>query len=395
LEYLCNSKPGQSRSKSGDNMKAAYAENEQGGSTPLGLSSSVVRAGPNHGAARISMTEVDESGKAETTGPAPARRAPEANRPNLGSLGAEDLVTQHRLAPQRSLRSRVNGNPLVMIAILARPKEPTLSLYLDCIEALDYPKSRIVLYIRVNNNTDNSEQILREWVSRVGHTYYKVEFDANYIPDRVDQNREHESNAIRFSVRSRIRNESMRRARELGCDFYFVADVDNFIRPATLRELIALDLPIAAPLLRSIAPGRFYSNYHAEIDSLGYYQECDQYFWILNRYIRGIIEVPVVNCTYLVRADVIPELTYEDASGRHEYVVFSERARKAGIPQYLDNRQIYGYITHAESDEQHVSGGIEQARAFLRDVDGRSGPEHKSPISKANSETGAVASHSS
>ena len=74
----------------------------------------------------------------------------------------------------------------------------------------------------------------------------------------------------------------------------------------------------------------------------------------------------MVHCTYLVRADVIPELTYEDASGRHEYVVFSDSARKAGIPQYFDNRQVYGYITFGEDDEQHVSGGIEQARAAAR-----------------------------
>jgi glycosyltransferase involved in cell wall biosynthesis len=371
LEYLHNSKADGSRSKSGDNVEAAYRENK----TPTGLNS-CHRAVPNHGAVTIGTTKEDQRGKTETTvlGATPARRTLEAtpNRPNLGSLGAEDLVTQHKLVPRRSLHSRVNGNPLVMIAILAEQKEATLPLYLDCIEALDYPKSRIVLYIRTNNNTDNTEQILREWVSRVGHTYNKVEFDADDVPGRVDQYREHEFAAIRFSVSAQIRNESMRRARELRCDFYFVADVNNFIRPATLRELIALDLPIAAPLLRSIAPGRFYSNYHAEIDSVGYYQDCDQYFWILNRYVRGIIEVPVVHCTYLVRSDVIPELTYEDASGRHDYVVFSDSARKAGIPQYLDNRQIYGYIRYGESDEQHVSGDIEQARALLRDVDGPS-----------------------
>jgi glycosyltransferase involved in cell wall biosynthesis len=306
-----------------------------------------------------------------------AQAIPVTNPPNLGSFGAEDLITQHKLEPQRSLHSRVNDNPLVMIAILAKQKEPTLPLYLECIEALDYPKSRIVLYIRTDDDTENTEKILRDWLSRVGHIYYKVEFDANNVRDRADWYGEHEWNAIRFSVLGRIRNESMRRARELECDFYFVADVDNFIRPATLRELIALDLPIVAPLLRSIAPGRFYSNYHAEIDPNGYYQDCDQYLWILNRYIRGIIEVPVVHCTYLVRSDVIPKLTYEDASGRHEYVVFSDGAREAGIPQYLDNRQIYGYITFGENDEQHVSGGVEQARALLSDVEARSRPEHK------------------
>ena len=291
---------------------------------------------------------------------------PAAKPPDLGSFGAEDMIKQHALVPQRSLRSRVKDPTRVMVAILAKQKESALPLYLECIEALDYPKSAIDLYIRTNNNTDNTENILREWVARVGHLYHGVEFDASDVTERVEQYREHEWNVTRFSVLGRIRSESMRRARALGCDFYFVADVDNFIRPATLRELVALDLPIAAPLLRAIDPGRFYSNYHAEIDTAGYYRNCDQYQWILNRHVRGLIEMPVVHCTYLVRADVIPELSYEDASGRHEYVVFSDSARKAGIPQYLDNRQVYGYVTFGEGDDHYMSGGIERARVLLR-----------------------------
>jgi len=144
--------------------------------------------------------------------------------------------------------------------------------------------------------------------------------------------------------------------------------VDNFIRPCTLRELVALNVPIVAPFLRSIDPGAFYSNFHAEVDDRGYYKKNDQYDWVLNRFVRGLVEVPVVHCTYLLRTDVLPELSYEDISGRHEYVVFSESARRAGIPQYLDNRQIYGYITFAEDDvNRHVDQGIEQARAHLHD----------------------------
>jgi Glycosyl transferase family 2 len=293
-----------------------------------------------------------------------ADKLPEPKAPNLGSRGAENMVEQHELVPARALRSRVIDPPAVLMAILAKQKEPALPLYLECIEALEYPKSAIVLYIRTNNNTDRTEQILRDWVARVGHLYAGVEFDASDVAERVEQFREHEWNATRFRVLGQIRKISLRRALHLGCDFYFVADVDNFIRPATLRELVTLDLPIAAPLLRSIIPERFYSNYHAEVDAAGYYRDCDQYYWILNRYVRGVIEVPVVRCTCLVRTDVIPELTYEEEGGRHEYVVFCDSARKAGIPQYLDNRQIYGYITFGEDDPQHVAGGIERARSL-------------------------------
>jgi len=285
--------------------------------------------------------------------------------PNLGSLGKEGFIEQHAPGAPRSLRTRLDRPPRVLVAILAKQKEPSLPLYLECIEALDYPKSSIVLYIRTNNNTDRTEQILREWVAQVGHLYADVAFESENVATPVQQFGVHEWNAIRFSVLGRIRNISLRRALEHDCEFYFVADVDNFVRPCTLRELVALNLPIVAPMLRSIGPGKFYSNYHAEIDANGYYMKCDQYQWILNRWIRGVVEMPVVHCTYLIRADVLNDLTYEDATSRFEYVVFSDSARKSGVPQYLDNRQIYGYITFDEGSSYHVAGGIEQARTLL------------------------------
>ena len=155
------------------------------------------------------------------------------NKPNLGSLGAESLTDQLKPVPGRSLRSRVKGPPRILLAILAKQKERAQPLYLECIEALDYPKSSIVLHVRTNNNTDRTERILREWVEKVGHLYAAVEFDAANVEEHVEQFREHEWNATRFKVLGRIRNLSPRRALDLGCDFYFVADVDNFVRPAT------------------------------------------------------------------------------------------------------------------------------------------------------------------
>src|SRR5262249_21771694 len=163
----------------------------------------------------------------------------------------EGFIEQHALAPQRSLRSRIGHARRVLLAILAKQKAAALPLYLDCIEALDYPKSSIVLHIRTNNNTDRTEEILRDWVARVGHLYAAVEFDAADVPARVEEFREHEWNATRFRVLGEIREASLRRARERDCEFYFVADVDNFLRRATLRDLVALNLPIVAPLLRS------------------------------------------------------------------------------------------------------------------------------------------------
>ncbi len=265
--------------------------------------------------------------------------------------GGEEVRARCALQPARGLRSRLNAYPRVLVAILAKQKEEALALYLRCIEGLDYPKSSIVLYVRTNNNTDRTEQILRDWIARIGAAYGGVEFDAAPVEEPVESFGQHEWNSTRFRVLGNIRNASLAKTSDHGCDFYFVCDVDNFIRPCTLRELVALKLPIVAPLLRVTNPHGYYANFFAETDPNGYYGNCDQYRWLLQQRVRGVFEVPLVHCTYLVRADVIPQLSYLDGSDRYEFVVFSDTARKAGIQQYIDNRQLYGYITFdANSD---------------------------------------------
>ena len=104
----------------------------------------------------------------------------------LGSAAMPGFVEQHTLTPPRALRSRLGEpTPKVLLAILAKQKEPMLPLYLDCIDALDYPKSAIHIYIRTNNNTDATERLLREWVERAGAAYASVEFDASDVSEQV------------------------------------------------------------------------------------------------------------------------------------------------------------------------------------------------------------------
>jgi protein YibB len=312
---------------------------------------------------------------------APAEQdAPQADTPpmpDLGSFGAEDFETQHPLRPARDLHALVDPYPRVLIAILAKQKERPLPLFLSCIEGLDYPKSSIFLYVRTNNNTDRTEHILREWVERVGPSYAGVEFDAEPVEAPVEQFPPHEWNSTRFRVLGHIRNISLQKTLEHGCDFYFVCDTDNFIRSCTLKELVTLNLPIVAPFLRVTNPTHTYSNFFAKTDAAGFYAGCDEYQWITHRWVRGVAEVPVIHCTYLVRSDVVPELHYLDGSDDWEFAVFCKSAREAGIPQYLDNRQVYGYITfdpESNAAKVNVAGGVSDqigfARAELEAVDG-------------------------
>jgi glycosyltransferase involved in cell wall biosynthesis len=242
--------------------------------------------------------------------------------------------------------------PKVLIAILAKDKAGHLPLFLKCIEALDYPKERLYFHIRTNNNTDCTADLLRSWVERAGKSYAHVELDDRDVPERVQDFADHEWNATRFSVLGRIRQHSMERSLALGCDFYFVADVDNFVRPSTLRALVALNVPIVAPLLKSAdVDNPHYSNFHESVDGNGYFVASERYDRLLNRRPPGLHEVALVHCTYLVRADVIPMLTFDDGSERYEYVIFAHSARSAEIQQILDTREIYGWVTFASNGE--------------------------------------------
>lgn len=238
----------------------------------------------------------------------------------------------------------IKDHPKVLIAILARDKEACLPLYLECIKNLDYPKDRICLYIRTNNNEDRTENILKEFVQVNALDYANIEFDNSEESEELDSHRHHDWNHIRFKVLGKIRNDSLKKTIEYGCDFYFVADCDNFILPHTLNNLLSYKLPIVSPMLAN-DQGSLYSNFHYDVDENGYFKDNPAYTDLFSRTIKGIVDVKVVHCTYLVRSDVIDKLTYDDESGRYEYVIFSDSARKNNIPQYLDNTEKYGMIT--------------------------------------------------
>src|SRR5690349_2825571 len=65
----------------------------------------------------------------------------------------------------------------VTIAILAKDKAHTLPLYLSCIENQTWPKDKTYLYIRTNNNNDETAVILKQWIDQVKDYYAKIYFD--------------------------------------------------------------------------------------------------------------------------------------------------------------------------------------------------------------------------
>lgn len=257
--------------------------------------------------------------------------------------------------------------PNVFLALLVKQKEAVLPLFLESLNNWDYPKENIFIYIRTNNNTDNTKQLLEEWIGKYGSEYRGWSYNSEDVPEKVEKYDIHFWNGERFRVLGKIRQESIKQALLTDCEYYFVVDTDNFLFPETLKELVKLDLPIVAPFLRyAVALGenadtpveaakreghmsRYYSNYHDKVDDFGSIIAEDVYYKILNQEVKGIIECMCVHCTYLIKREYLSELNYLEQSDRWEYMVFSNSARDKGIPQYLDNRTIYGVLTLSEN----------------------------------------------
>jgi hypothetical protein len=257
--------------------------------------------------------------------------------------------------------------PNVFLALLVKQKEAVLPLFLESLNDWDYPKENIFIYIRTNNNTDNTKELLEEWIEEYGDKYKGLIYNSEDVPEKVEKYDVHFWNGERFRVLGKIRQESMNQALLTDCEYYFVVDTDNFLFPETLKELVKLDLPIVAPFLRyAVALGenadtpveaakreghmsRYYSNYHDKVDDFGSIIPEDLYYKILNQEVRGLIECMCVHCTYLIKREYLSELNYLEQSDRWEYMVFSNSARDKGITQYIDNRTIYGVLTLSEN----------------------------------------------
>lgn len=249
-----------------------------------------------------------------------------------------------------------SADKTILLAILAKDKAHTLPTFLQCIDHQDYDKKMITVYIRTNNNKDATKEILREWVDKIGSNYKKVIFDDTDL-EKVPVTNPHDWTPERWQILANIRNESLQKTLENGCDFYFVADCDIFLAPSTLKTLVKHDKPIIAPMLRTVNNLEDpYSNYFGDIDANGYYKNHPIYMPILQRQIIGTFLVPLVHVAYMIKSEYIKDLSYIDGTREWEFIIFSRNARKKGISQYICNEEDFGTMIHlphtATQDEE-------------------------------------------
>lgn len=254
----------------------------------------------------------------------------------------------------------------VLIAILAKNKGHMLPQYLECIDHLDYDKKLIVVYIRTNNNTDNTREILSDWAKLHRSHYHDIIFEDEDIPKELPPSNPHAWTIERWKLLAGIRNRSLEKAKEYQCDYYFVADCDNFILPHTLKYLVHKNKPIIAPMLRAMPQKNdAYSNFFCDVDHKGYCKDDPDYRKILYCSLIGTFKVPLVHCTYLIKTECLDKLNYLDDTDEMEFVVISRLARKNGIDQYICNEREFGTLYHSDNAYMSLAEEIEDYQRGL------------------------------
>ncbi|MCB1180777.1 MAG: glycosyltransferase family 2 protein [Chlamydiia bacterium] len=234
-----------------------------------------------------------------------------------------------RVLSNRQFVSSQEGKT-VMISVIAQNKGHVLPTFLKCIDNLDYDKDLITLYVTTRDNMDMTQEILEKWVNDHAAEYHLVLFETGEV----------------WNV-GMIRDKCLKKARDLGCDYYFSIDCNDFIAPSTLKDLVFKNKALIAPLLQPIPHFETtYSNFSLEVDDKGHPKDHPDYLKVFNREKIGTIQVPYLEQIYLVDLKFAEGLSYLDATRDEEAVVFGRSVRKHNIEQYICNEKDFGTFYH-------------------------------------------------
>ncbi|CAL1530548.1 unnamed protein product [Lymnaea stagnalis] len=262
----------------------------------------------------------------------------------------------------------LNLLPTVVIATLIRNKAHSLPWFLGLIEKLDYPKSRIALWIESDHNIDNSSAILKEWLSAVTHLYHQVEYKVDDTREGYpDEESPCDWTGQRFAHVIKLREKALNYARSIWADYIFMVDADVTLEnEKTLQILMGQKKFIIGPMLNSSVEG-FYSNFWAGMTEKGYYVRTDQYIPIVERQIKGVFAVPMVHTAVLIDLHHYrsPNVSFSQPPEGYtgptdDIIIFAHSVKALGETMHVINTEYIGklmipldkrYTLEEESDQ--------------------------------------------
>ncbi|XP_032592323.1 glycosyltransferase 25 family member [Drosophila grimshawi] len=268
--------------------------------------------------------------------------------------------------------------PTVLITLLVRNKAHILPMFLSYLEKLDYPKKRIAFWLRCDHNSDDTIQLLKQWLQHSGKLYHSINYAFN--DDTTSYQKEtsaYDWPVSRFKHLIALKEEALEYARNIWADYVFFLDADVLLtEPQALRTLTALRLPIVAPMLLSES---LYSNFWCGMTDDYYYQRTAEYKDIYHSVKVGVFEVPMVHTAVLVDMNYAGAryLTFDRQrlvemqkklktevriydGPLDDIIVFAMSANSSGVALHVCNKLPFGYITQPLETTDTVEQDLQQ-----------------------------------
>lgn len=152
----------------------------------------------------------------------------------------------------------------ILIACPISNREWVLDYYLNNIYKIEYPKNLISLYFIVNNSSDRSSDILKEFKSKYKSEYNNIKIDIcnskkNFKDDRSAKTR----NEFTYNWLSELRNKITRECVKRDHDYLFSCDSDILVPSNILKKLLSHKKDFVASLIYN---GYLYTPKGAEED---------------------------------------------------------------------------------------------------------------------------------
>uniref|UniRef100_A0A6B2EGL7 procollagen-lysine 5-dioxygenase n=1 Tax=Phlebotomus kandelakii TaxID=1109342 RepID=A0A6B2EGL7_9DIPT len=217
--------------------------------------------------------------------------------------------------------------PVVSMAVFVEKAMPFFEEFLQHLQDLDYPKSKINLF--VHSNVKYHTEAITEFLAK--HSDFKS-IKQVLVEDSVN-----EGTARDLAVQQAILKES---------DYFFVVDSEAHLDdPKILRKLIIQNRDVIAPMLTR--PNDAWSNFWGALSEQGYYARSHDYLDIVNNRKRGIWNVPYITSCYLIKKKVLKKISYVHESYDPD-MAMCHHLRSNNIFMHVDNLQDFGHLINGD-----------------------------------------------
>jgi len=245
----------------------------------------------------------------------------------------------------------------ILIGTPIRDRAWIIPYYLSCLYGLNYDKKLIDLYWIINNSSDQSQKLLKDFKYKYNNEYNSITIEITNKPKLPTYDREN-SVGIRQEVYpwlAYLRNKLLDKCVSFNCDYLWSTDSDILFKPDTLSRLLSHNIPVVSALLYNgylhdgIESAYKYPNILREIKPR-LYQHISNYR-IKNPQLNSfgtLIEVDYTGASILISKDVCKVAKYDGNKIYGEDESFCWSAKQNGYKLYCD---ISLFLNHIMSPE--------------------------------------------